>query len=148
MAFRVEESVVIDRPRQEVWDYVIGHDDWRRPDVLEVRKLTDGPPGKGTRYEDTARVMGRELKTVNEVVRFDPPGYISWTQLGEDGPAQTIEGSYELETLGQRTRFTLSGEYEASGLFRLMVPLIRRQLQNDTFPRFLRQLKEILENRE
>jgi hypothetical protein len=44
MAFRVEESVVIDRPREEVWDYVIEHDEWRRPDVLEVGKVTDTFP--------------------------------------------------------------------------------------------------------
>lgn len=148
MPFKAEESIIIDRPRQEVWDYVIDHDDWRRPDVLEVRKLTDGPPGEGTRYEDTVRLMGREMMTVNEVLQFEPPRYISWTQVGDEGPARTVEGSYELESRDGRTRFTLSGEYEASGLFRLLAPLIRRQLQNNTFPTFLRQLKEILENQE
>lgn len=145
MAFKVEASIVIDRPRDDVWDYVVKHDDWRRPDVIEVRKLTDGPPGSGTRYEDTVQMMGREMTVVNEVRRFEPPSYMSWTQVSEEGPVQTVEGSYQLESLDGKTRFTLAGDYQASGLLRLLTPLIRRQLQNDTFPTFLRQLKEILE---
>ena len=86
MAFKVEASIVIDRPRDDVWDYVVKHDDWRRPDVIEVRKLTDGPPGSGTRYEDTVQMMGREMTVVNEVRRFEPPSYMSWTQVSERAP--------------------------------------------------------------
>ena len=145
MSFTVKESILIDRPREDVWAYVVEHDDWRRPDVVEVRKLTEGPPGAGTRYEDTVPMMGREMTVVNEVLRFEPPGYISWTQVSDEGPVQTVEGSYELESVDGKTRFTLSGTYEASGLLRLLTLLIRRQLQNDTFPTFVSQLKEILE---
>ena len=148
MAFTVEKSIVIDRPREDVWEYVIEHDEWRKPEVLEVRKLTEGPPEVGTRYEDTSQLMGRELKTVNEVTQFDPPEYISWTQVDKEGPAYTVKGSYELESLSGRTQFTLFGNYEAGGLWRMLAPLIRRRLQTDTFPTFLRQLKEILENKE
>jgi uncharacterized protein YndB with AHSA1/START domain len=145
MAFKVEESIVIDQPREEVWDYVIEHDEWRRPDVIEVRKLTEGPPGVGSRYEDTAKMMGRELVLVNEVQRFEPPRLISWTQVSEEGPVETIEGSYTLESLDGKTRFTLMGEYKTGGLLGLLTPVIRRQLQNKTYPKILNQLKEILE---
>ena len=145
MGFTVEESVVIDRPREDVWDYVVEHDEWRRPQVVRVRKLTPGPPGSGTRYEDTVQMMGREMRTVNEVLDFEPPSIISWTQVDKGGPAYTVKGSYELEDLDGKTRFTLFGNYEAEGLWRLLVPLIRRQLQNDTYPTFLGQLKDILE---
>lgn len=145
MAFTVTESIEIDRPREDVWDYVIAHDEWRRPDVVQVRQLTDGPPGVGTRYEDTVRMMGREMTVVNEVNGFDPPGRIAWTQAGQEGPVRTIEGSYELGPSNGGTRFTLRGTYEAGGLMKLLVPLVRGRLQNKTYPTFLRQLKEILE---
>lgn len=146
MAFKVEESIVIDRPPEEVWQYVVEHNEWRRPDIVQVRKLTDGPVGSGTRYENTARQMGREMTTVNEVQRFEPPRYISWTQVGRNGPAYTVEGCYQLESLDGKTRFTLVGNYEAPGLWQLMVPFIRRKIENDIFPRFVRQLKDILES--
>jgi uncharacterized protein YndB with AHSA1/START domain len=146
MAFRVEESILIDRPREEVWDYVMAHNDWRRPEVLEVRKLTDGPAGEGARYEDTVQMMGREMTVVNEISQLEPPSYISWSQVGEEGPAYSEKGSYELESVNGKTRFTLAGRYRATGFWRLLVPMIRRRLQNDTFPRYLRQLKEGLES--
>jgi hypothetical protein len=145
MAFTVQESIVINRPRPDVWDYVVEHDDWRRPDVVQVRKLTEGSPGVGTQYEDTVQLMGREMTVVNEVTRFEPPAYMAWTQADREGPTYTEEGSYALESVPGGTKFTLSGEYQASGLWRLAVPLIRRRLQNEMFPRFLRQLKETLE---
>jgi uncharacterized protein YndB with AHSA1/START domain len=145
MSFEVQESILIDRPREAVWNYVIEHDEWRRPEIVEVRKLTEGPHGKGARYEDTAKMMGQEMKVVNEILRFEPPSLLSWTQISEEGPSTTIEGRYELESLNGQTRFTLYGEYEAKGLLKLLVPLIRRQIQNDMYPRFLGQLKEILE---
>lgn len=148
MPFRVEESIMIERPREEVWAYVLEHNDWRSPEVVEVRKLTDGPPGEGTRYEDRVQMMGRELIVINEVRRFDPPRTMSWTQVGEAGPAYTEEGSYELESVDGETRFTLAADYGAVGLWRLLVPLIKRQLQKDLYPRYLRQLKEHLERKE
>ena len=119
MSFTVEDSIFINRPRQVVWDYVIEHDEWRRPTLLEVRKLTDGPPGVGTRYEDRVEQMGRELTLVNEVRRFEPPEYLSWTQVTKEGPVRTVEGSYRLEALDGQTRFILTTEYEAAGLWRL-----------------------------
>ena len=146
MAFKVRESITINQSREEVWDYVTEHDEWRRPEIVNVRKLTEGPPGESTRYEDTAKMMGREMTIVNEILRFEPPRYLSWTQVDEGGPTKTVKGSYELKSENGGTHFTLYGEYEASGLLKLLVPLIRRQLQKSTYPRFLRQLKETLES--
>jgi uncharacterized membrane protein len=145
MAFTVEQSIEIERPRQEVWDYVIEHDEWRRPQILEVRPLSDGPPDVGTRYEDKAQMMGREMKVVNELVRFEPPRLVAWTQVERRGPLYTVEGRYELASVDGGTRFTLSADYEAPGLWRLVAPLIRRQINTKIYPSLLGQLKSILE---
>lgn len=40
MGFTVRESTSIDRPREDVWDYVVEHEEWRQPQVVRVRKLT------------------------------------------------------------------------------------------------------------
>jgi hypothetical protein len=113
--------------------------------IVKVRKITEGPHGEGARYEDTLKMMGNEMTIVNEVLRFEPPRYISWAQVDKEGPFYTVESSYELEFLDGRTRFTLMSNNEVTGLFRLFSPLMRWYFQNKGFPSMLRQLKEILE---
>jgi uncharacterized protein YndB with AHSA1/START domain len=114
MSFEVQESIVIDRPREAVWNYVIEHDEWRRPEIVEVRKLTEGPHGKGARYEDTAKMMGQEMKVVNEILRFEPPSLLSWTQISEEGPSTTIKGRYEVGYHGLDAAAWCSARYRIS----------------------------------
>jgi uncharacterized protein YndB with AHSA1/START domain len=147
MAFTVQESVIIDRPLEAVWHYVVEHDEWRHPEVKEVRKLTDGDPGVGTQYEDTIEMMGQEMTVVNEITEFNPPNRMAWEQVSEEGPVRTVEGSYELEPVDGKTRFTLTGTYEATGLTQVISPIIRGQIDS-MFERFVEQLKEILGLRE
>lgn len=146
MAFTVRESIVIDRPREDVWDYVANHNEWRRPTVVAVRKLTEGPPEVGTRYEDTVALMGRKMTIVNELLSYDPPRSMSWKQVEEKGPAYAIEGRYELDALNGKTRFTLATEYGTPGLGRLLAPFIRQRLANQIYPTLLSQLKDALES--
>ena len=146
MSFHEQKSIVIDRPIQAVWDYVLENDEWRRPMVLDVNKLTDGPPKPGTRYEDQVDMMGNKMSIVNEIIEIDPPTYLSWKQVSEEGPMTTILGSYTLEPLNGKTRFTLGAEYELKGLAKLITPIMRWQVRNKIYPNLLEQLKETLEN--
>jgi uncharacterized protein YndB with AHSA1/START domain len=146
MSFTVRESIVIDSPREDVWEYVANQDEWRRPTVLAVRKLTEGPPKVGTRYEDTVKLMGRDMTIVNELLSYDPPRSMSWKQVEETGPAYAIKGRYDLDALNGKTQFTLSTEYGTPGLGRLVAPFIRRRLANHVYPTLLSQLKDALED--
>lgn len=62
MTFTIEESVTVERPVQEVFTFL--DDDverfasWRRPPWMELRRLTDGPVGAGSRYETSLRILG------------------------------------------------------------------------------------------
>ena len=145
MSFHEEESIVIERPIQDVWDYVLENDEWRRPMILNVTKLSDGPPESGTRYEDKFDMMGKEMAVVNEIVEIDPPRYLSWKQVTEEGPMNTILGTYTLESLDGKTRFTLGADYEMNGLAKLLTPIMRWQVRSRIYPNILAQLKEILE---
>lgn len=148
MPFTVEQSIEIDAPIQEVWDYVVEHDEWRQPLVVEVRKLNGGPHGVGSRYEDRFRVAGMSGAVVNELTHFDPPTRMSWIQPEKKPPVYVVEGSYLLEELGEgRTRFTLRNAYQPRGPFRLLAPLIRRKTERDHYPMLLGQLKDKLEDR-
>ena len=146
MPFHEQVNILIDRPIQAVWGYVLENDEWRRPYVVEVTKLTDGPIKSGTQYEDKVDMMGTEMTIVNEVVEIDPPHFLSWKQISEEGPMTTILGSYTLESLNGKTRFTLGADYKLKGLAKLLKPLMRFQIRKKIYPNLLNQLKEILEH--
>jgi uncharacterized membrane protein len=145
MAFTVEQTIIIDRPVQEVWDYIMAHNEWRRPAVLAVRKVTDGPDGVGSRYENTLKMPLGTSTVVNEVTVFDPPGQISWRQPEIKGPVGVAEGRNFLEPAGNGRRFTLKIIYETPGLWRLLQVVARRQLETSVFPAELQQLRATLE---
>jgi hypothetical protein len=73
---RVEESVEIDRPVEEVFSYVANPEnlpEWSSI-VLDVRKETQGPPKEGDRFTSVSKFLGRRFETPFEVVSYEPPG--------------------------------------------------------------------------
>ena len=146
MSFTEQASIVINRPVQDVWEYVIRNNGWRRPYVLEVNKLTEGKIEAGTKYENKVNLAGNKMSIINEVIEIDPPTYLSWKQASEEGPMTTIEGRYILEPMNGKTHFTLSADYELKGLAKLLTPIMRWQTRKKIYPKLLKQLKEILEN--
>ena len=71
----VEESVVIARPPQEVFDFVSKFQNVAVFDssVTASEQVGDGPLGVGTRGRGTSKVMGRQFDWTVEVSEFDPP---------------------------------------------------------------------------
>ena len=65
---RVEESIEINRPLQEVFDYVsdVGNFPEWMAHVLEVRKDTAGPPQQGDKFTVAIRSVGRRFETPYE----------------------------------------------------------------------------------
>ena len=100
---RVEREIVINAPREQVWDYVTdpanytlffsGITRWE----VEGRKKR----GCGARYRMNMRVGSAEVGGLVEVVEFEEPGDMAWTsvlgvdqrgrwRLREHGPTRTI----------------------------------------------------------
>lgn len=145
MPFTIEQSVTIDRPIEEVWEYVVHEDAWRRPFVTRVERLDDGPVKPGSRYEDSFNVAGSEGTVVNEITKVERPTYLEWSQPeGQGGPVRVLEGAYVLEDMSGQTRFTLTNTYEGNGLWKLVMPLMRLQVAKRIYPKMLQQLKEHL----
>lgn len=59
----VEESVVINRPKAEVFAYMQDPTKTTRynSNLVEFDKISDGPAGKGTQYRGVAKVAGRKI---------------------------------------------------------------------------------------
>jgi uncharacterized protein YndB with AHSA1/START domain len=141
---RIEESVGINRPLEEVFDYVANYEnlpEWSGI-VLEVQKGTEGQLQEGGRFTVVAKFLGRRFGTPFEVSAHQPPRCHSDRSMGgafEQEYTYTFE-----ETAGGGTRFTQVAEGEPGGFFRLAGPLLemagRRQFRAD-----LQTLKDLLE---
>src|SRR5664279_4031190 len=65
----LEKSTVIHRPSDEVFAFVADQTNaasWQSG-IVEVRRLTDGPPGVGSRHIFTRTLMGRRMTGENAV---------------------------------------------------------------------------------
>jgi uncharacterized protein YndB with AHSA1/START domain len=143
---RIEESVEINRPPQEVFDYVANPEnlpEWSGI-VQEVHKETQGQPREGERFTTVAKFLGRRFETPMEVTAHEPTRLHSDRSTGGPFPQ---EYTFVLEeTAAGGTRLTQAAEGEPGGFFRLVGPLLevagRRQFKTD-----LANLKDLLEAR-
>jgi uncharacterized membrane protein len=141
----VEESVVINRPPQEVFDYVANREnlpEWSSP-ILEVRSETEGPLlEEGTRFTTRTKFLGRSFETPFEVIVHDRPHRHTDRSMGGPFPQEYSHIFEEVE--GGGTRLTEVTEGEPGGFFRLAGLLLemagRRQFRAD-----LETLKDLLE---
>ncbi len=122
---RIEKSVVIDRPVEDVWEYV--HDPandavWQTS-IVETRHEGGPAMDVGTRIVEVRRFLGRRFETSWEVSEFDPPRRSAVRSVS--GPIP-FTGSYVLEAVDGCTRFTLRMDTEAHGFFKLAEPVFGR----------------------
>jgi uncharacterized protein YndB with AHSA1/START domain len=127
MAGRFEATVKIDRPIEEVFDFLAdGENDPKfSPRVLEIRKTTDGPPGVGTVYASTVKDAGMKTKREFELTEFERPTRIRWAERSKN-LITASEGGYDLAPDGDGTRVTIHNVLEGHGPGKLLAPLALR----------------------
>jgi uncharacterized membrane protein len=141
---RVEESVEIDRPVEEVFSYAADPEhfpEWSGI-ILEAHKEKPGPIAQGDRFTTVSKFLGRRFETPFEVTAHEHNRRHSHRSTG--GPlVQEYTSTFE-ETAGGGTRMTQLVEGEPGGFFRLAGALLeragRRQFRAD-----LETLKDLLE---
>ena len=140
---KAEKSIVIERPVEDVFAYVGDQTNavhWQAG-LVEVRRLTDGPIGVGTRHTIVRTFMGRRLAVDNEYVAFEPGRRIAFRTTSGPMP---LEASYLVEPVAGGTRVTSTIAMEASGFLALAEPLIAAGLRREMDAAF-RELKRLLE---
>lgn len=125
----VEESVVIARPQQEVFDFLANFGNLSVYDafVTASGQVGDGAPGLGTRGWGTTRYMGQQFNWTVEFTEFEPPRrMVSRSVEGK----RDVTATFTLEPAGGGTRVTERLETGAMGglLGRLPDPLVNRLL--------------------
>ena len=142
---RIEQSVVIDRPIEEVFAYVTDYDthlQWQSG-VIEAKVTSEGTVGVGSHYTYVMQLLGRRLDTAGEITAHEAPTKHAWKATS--APFPVFEGAFVLEAVDGSTEVTLGAEVEPEGFFKLAEPLVvrmtRRQLETS-----LNNLKDLLED--
>jgi uncharacterized protein YndB with AHSA1/START domain len=137
-----ENTVMIARPMEDVFALLSDLENvpkWNYA-ILETRKVSEGPVGVGTIYQQVRSVPSRSEERL-EVTAYNPPRHLEVT--GQLGPFLS-RLSYALDAFPEGTRLTNAVELELRGLGRLLgrvaVPRVR-----DAVAANLRKLKELLE---
>ncbi|MFE0642916.1 SRPBCC family protein [Streptomyces sp. NPDC058877] len=142
----IKKSIDIDRTPADVFTYVTDPShlpEWQES-AVSVRKVDDAPFAVGSKIAVTRRLGRREFTTTMQVMELEPPR--RWHLHGVDGPVRgDVQGTVEPLGDGERSRLTLSLDFEGRGLGKALVPLVVRPQVRKEMPRDERTLKGILE---
>ena len=139
-----EMTKFINRPQQEVFDYVsnpANNTEWQS--TIESSEWTsEGPAGVGSTQRVVARFLGRKIESTGDITVWDSPNQFSFKT--SDGPIQ-IEATNRFETKENGTQVTISAKGEPGGFFKLAEGLAGKQFKKQMETN-LSALKIIMEN--
>ena len=146
---RVEESIEINRPLEEVFDYMANPQnlpEWTGPavEVGDVHKSTSDQFQEGDTFTLVTKFLGRRFETPYERTSYEPNRH--YTDRATGGPVSNQEWRYTFEELAGGTRLTRTAEGEPGGFFKLADPIIERALKRQVRTD-LETLKDVLEAR-
>lgn len=126
--YKFEKSIYINRPQQEVFDYIAdpANDAAWQGSSEGSEWTSEGPAGVGSTLRSVNKFMGRKIEGISEVTAWDPPNRYAQKTVG--GPVP-----FELEVLfapkDSGTQLTITGEAELGGFFKLAEGLVGKQLE-------------------
>jgi uncharacterized membrane protein len=140
---KIERSIVIERPLEEVWDFVqdTSKDAMWQTTLVESQVLTEGPKRVGTQVQEVRRFLGVQIPMTLELTEFEPKRRSSLRAISGGIP---LSGSYLLEALDGGTKLTVTGQLEAHRLFKLAEPVFTRMTSRE-LEASLGHLKDLLE---
>jgi uncharacterized membrane protein len=132
---RVERELVVNAPREQVWDHITNPDNYTLFFSGITRWEVDGPKkrGCGARYRMLMRVGSAEVGGLVEIVEYEEPGDMAWTSvLGVDQ-----RGRWRLREHGpNRTSVMFRLSYNAPGGLlgwlsdQLSAPMVRNNIHH------------------
>jgi carbon monoxide dehydrogenase subunit G len=136
-------TIEIGAPRDEVFAFVTDPANYPRwqPSLVEVRPHAPGPLSVGSEATEVRRFLGREVETTWTCVEHEPNRRSAI--VCDEGPVP-FTGTFVLEPLGRRTRFTWTVETRGAAS-RLGGPLVGRATKRELEANSSR-LKELLES--
>ena len=123
-----EKSLFINRPQQEVFDYLSNPaNDAQWQSSTEVSEWTsEGPPGVGSTQRSVIKLLGRKIDSSLEVTTWDPPQQLGFKVVS--GPIP-FEGTLKLESQENGTQVTQTVQAEPGGFFKIAEGLVSKQIE-------------------
>jgi carbon monoxide dehydrogenase subunit G len=125
--YKIESSVYINRPPQDVFDYVTNpanNAQWMSS-TESAAWTSDGLPGIGSTYIGVFNFLGRKLEGEVEVTGWNPPNSWSFKTAGPISAKTTAK----FEAQGSGTLVTHTSLVEIGGFFQLAEGLVGKQLE-------------------
>lgn len=137
-------AVLIDRPPNEVWDFLmdIRSDHRWVSGVIEGKQTSEGLLRVGTTFQYRMRILGLPAKSDLRVTAHDP---IRFHEVEARSGPMKMKASYLLKPEGKSTALTMTMSAKWPMLMRLFSPLFRRMLDRQWKANSLR-LKALLES--
>jgi carbon monoxide dehydrogenase subunit G len=140
--------VVIDRPVESVWSFMIDISNmplWE-DSRAEWKQTSVGPIESGSTFQSSIRVLGREYKVDLRVVEFEPLRKFAVEAMNGFGKGTRL--SYLMEPVeGNKTRLSRVTEIQLHGLAKLLspfqAPIVRRTAGMEA-----NNVKRVVESRE
>jgi carbon monoxide dehydrogenase subunit G len=139
---RLETSVVVNRPIEEVWAFL--SDPFNIPRVtrfLGVHQTSPGPPGLGTTFNGRMVIFGLEARISGAITEWDPPGAYAWSARGAG--CRSISVRLILEATADGTKVVRVGQVDPRPAFKplwwIALPFLRNTMgtSNQKFKRLL-----------
>jgi len=141
--YKFESSIFINRPQQEVFDYVTNPANsaqWQSG-TQSAEWTSDGPHGVGSTFKVVTSLLGRKLEATVEVTGREPP---SLSRIKSVGGPIPFESTTRFTAQGDGTLLTQTAQAEIGGFFKLAEGLVGKQLEKQ-FEANLAALKLLLE---
>lgn len=122
---RVEGDVTIERPLEEVFDFVADESNEPKynPRMTRADKITNGPIRAGTQFNSVMTGVGGAAEMTIEFTEFDRPRRITEKVHLSN---MDIQGCLVFEPVPAGTRMKWTWDLEPRGVTRLLGPLVRR----------------------
>ncbi len=140
---KLEQSVVINRPIEEVFAFVADIEkspQWMS-ELVEAKQTSEGPVGVGTTFSAVATPLGRRAESTQEVTEYEPSS--KFAIKSTSGPVAS-EDEYTFESVAGGTKVTRVVNAEMAGFFKLAEPLVVRMMGRQFKTNFAH-LKDLLE---
>ena len=126
--YKFEHSVFINRPQQEVFDFVSNpaNDSQWDSGGGTTEMTSEGPLGLGSTFRTTTKFLGRGIEANLENTSWDAPN--EYTQKALSGPIPfEVKKTFDPKENG--TQLTVSGQVEFGGFIKMAEGLVGKQME-------------------
>lgn len=130
---KVENSVLIDKPVEQVWKFLTNFENTPKWDigVLETKQTSNGPAGLGTTFTNSGPFLGQTAVREYKVIEYKPNELVKVMLLTSSRSIQKADVCYTFEPTLTGTRLNFVGQIEFGGLFKLFQPILYRRAKKD-----------------